>query len=87
MKNKIIISDIMTYEGFLESYLVNKEEFQFYFKNKIVNICYGSKGTFAYNIVENNVVILYKEYNSPKELLDNMEIDNIKFPELWNILE
>ena len=40
----------MTYEEFLESYLINKEEFQFYYKNKIVNICYGSKGTFAYNI-------------------------------------
>ena len=53
----------MTYEEFLESYLINKEEFQFYYKNKIVNICYGAKGTFAYNIVENNVVILYKEFN------------------------
>ena len=84
---RIKISDIMTYEEFLESYLINKEEFQFYYKNKIVNICYGAKGMYAYNIVENNVVILYKEFNSPKELLDNMEIDNIKFPELWNVLE
>ena len=38
-------------------------------------------------MLNNNVVILYKEFNSPKELLDNMEIDNIKFPELWNVLE
>ena len=84
---KIKISDIMPYEEFLERYLNNKEEFQFYYKNKIVNICYGSKGTFAYNVVENNVVILYKEFNTPKELLDNMEIDNIRFPELWGVLE
>ena len=34
MKNKTKISNIMTYEKFLESYLVNKEEFQFYYKNK-----------------------------------------------------
>lgn len=40
---RIKISDVMTYEEFLERYLVNKEEFQFYYKNKIVNICYGSK--------------------------------------------
>lgn len=84
---RIKISDIMTYEEFLERYLVNNEEFQFYYKNKIVNICYGAKGTFTYNIVENNVVIFYKEFNSPKELLDKMEIDNIKFPELWDVLE
>lgn len=67
--------------------MVNKEEFQFYYKNKIVNICYEPKGTFSYNIVENNVVILHKEFKSPKELLDNMKIDNIKFPELLNVLE
>ena len=84
---KIKISDIMTYKEFLERYLDNKEEFQFYYKNKTVNICYGSNGTFAYNVVENNVVILYKEFNTQKELLDNMEIDNIRFPELWNVLE
>ena len=35
---RIKISDIMTYEEFLESYLINKEEFQFYYKNKIVNL-------------------------------------------------
>lgn len=46
-KKKIKISDIMTYEEFIERYLVNKEEFQFYYKNKIVNICYGAKGTFG----------------------------------------
>jgi len=84
---KIKISDVMTYEEFLERYLVNKEEFQFYYKNKIVNICYGPKGTFSYNVVESNVVILSKEFNTPKELLDNIEIENIRFPELWNILE
>jgi len=77
----------MTYEEFLERYLINKEEFQFYYKNKIVNICYGEKGTFTYNIVENNLVIFKEEYNTPKELLESMEIDNVKFPELWNILE
>lgn len=84
---KIKISDVMTYEEFLERYLVNKEEFQFYYKNKIVNICYGSKGTFSYNVVEGNIVILNKEFNTPKELLDNMEIDNKRFPELWYVLE
>lgn len=81
------LSDIITYDEFLERYLTNKEEFQFYYKNKIVNICYGSNGTFSYNIVENNVVIVNKEFNTSKDLLDNMEIDNIKFPELWNVLE
>lgn len=84
---RIKISDVMTYEEFLERYLVNKEEFQFYYKNKIINICYGSKGTFSYNVVEGNIVILNKEFNSPKELLDNMEIDNKRFPELWYVLE
>ena len=85
MNNKI--SDIMTYEEFLERYLVNKEEFQFYYKNKVVNICYGRNGTFSFNIVENKTVILSKEYGTPSELLENIEIDNIKFPELWNALE
>ncbi len=84
---RVKISDIMTYEEFLERYLVNKEEFQFYYKNKIVNICYGPKGTFSYNVVESNAVILHKEFNTQKELLDNMEIDNMKFPQLWGILE
>ena len=54
----IKMSDVMTYEEFLERYLVNKEEFQFYFKNQIVNICYGRKGTFSYNIVDNNDLVL-----------------------------
>ena len=76
------ISDIMTYDEFLERYLINKEEFKFYYKNKIVNICYGEKGMFTYNIVENNVVILYKAFNSPKELLDNMECFRIKLNDL-----
>lgn len=84
---RIKISDVMNYEEFLERYLVNKEEFQFNYKNKIVNICYGSKGTFSYNVVEGNIVILSKEFNTPKELLDNMEIDNKRFPELWYVLE
>lgn len=84
---RIKISDVMTYEEFLERYLVNKEEFQFYYKNKIVNICYGSKWTFSYNVVEGNIVILSKEFNTPKELLNNMEIDNKRFPELWYVLE
>lgn len=83
----IRISDIMTYEEFLERYLVNLEEFEFYYKDKIINICYGAKGLFSYNVVENGVLVFEKEFNSPKELLDNMEIDNIKFPELWNVLE
>ena len=77
----------MKLEEFLERYLVNKEEFLFYYKDKIVNICYGAKGTFSYNIIENDVVIFNKEFNTPKELLGNMEVDNIKFPELWNVLE
>ncbi len=81
------MSDVMIYEEFLERYLVNKEEFQFYYENKIVNICYGAKGTFSYNIIENDAMIFNKEFNSPKELLENMEIDHIKFPELWNVLE
>lgn len=41
---------------------------------------------FEYNIVENNVLIEEKEYNSPNELLENLEIDHIKFPDLWEIL-
>lgn len=65
MKTKL--SDVMTYDEFIERYLVNKEEFQFYYKNKIVNICYGPKETFLYNVVENNVVILCKKFNTPKE--------------------
>ena len=84
---KIKLSDVMTYEEFLERYLVNKEEFIFYYNDKIINICYGTKGTFSYNIIENDVLIFEKEFTTPKELLDNMEIDNIKFPELWNVLE
>ena len=84
---KIKISDVMTYEEFLERYLTNKEEFVFYYNDKIINICYGMRGTFSYNIVKNDVLIFEKNFNSPKELLDNMEIDNIKFPELWNVLE
>lgn len=85
MKNKL--SDVMTYEEFLERYLINHEEFIFYYRNKVINICYGKTGTFSYNIIENNTMIFNKEFNSPEDLLKNMEIDNIKFPELWKILE
>ena len=84
---KVKISDVMTYEEFLERYLINKEEFIFYYNDIIINICYGSEGTFSYNIVKNDIRILERKFNTPQELLDNIEIDNIKFPELWHVLE
>ncbi len=87
VKQNIKISDVMTYNEFLERYLVNHDEFLFYYKNKTINLCYGEAGKFTYNIVENNVLIEEKEYNSPNELLKDMEIDHIKFPDLWYILE
>lgn len=85
-KPNVKMSDIMTYDEFLERYLVNHEEFVFYYKNKIINLCWGRDGKFEYNIIENNFLIEEKEYNSPNELLENLEVDHIKFPDLWKIL-
>lgn len=81
------ISDFISYKQFLEKYLVNHEEFQFYYKDRIINICYGKNGTFSYNIVRNYKVVFSIEFSTPQEVLENIEIDNIKFPELWELLE
>ena len=32
-------------------------------------------------------MLFKKEYPTPQDLLDDMEIDNLKFPNLWNVLE
>ncbi|MBQ8404114.1 MAG: hypothetical protein IJX55_06795 [Clostridia bacterium] len=81
------ISDIMNYSEFLERYLVNQEEFIFYYKDIEINICYGINGTFSYNITKNRVLILKEDFNSPNELLEKIKIDGIEFPKLWNYLE
>ena len=77
----------MNYEEFLERYLINREEFVFYYKDMEINICYGNNETFSYNICKNKKFIVKKEFISPRELVDNIEIDNIKFPELWDVLQ
>ena len=81
------ISDIMNYDEFLERYLVNHEEFIFYYKDTEINICYGTNGTFSYNITKNRVLILKEDFSSPNELLEKIKIDGIEFPKLWNYLE
>ena len=81
------IQDVMSYEEFLEAYLINHEEFLFFYKNLEINLCYGSNGTFSYNICKNEKLIFEAEFNTPYELLENIQIDGYKFPELWDGLE
>lgn len=85
MKSKI--SDDMSYREFLDRYLINHEEFVFYYKEMEINFCYGANGSFLYNIVKNGVKILEKEFKTPYELLQKIEIDGAHFPELWDVIE
>lgn len=86
-KMRVKISEVMSYEEFLERYLVNCEEFIFYYKDKEINLCYGPQGTFSYNVVKDNVLIYEENFSTRDELLNKMHIDNIRFPELWHYLE
>lgn len=84
---RVKIQDVMSYEEFLERYLVNHEEFIFYYKDYEINLCYGSNATFSYNISKDKKLIFEKEFITPDECLRNIRIDGVTFPRLWEIIE
>lgn len=76
----------MDWNEFYDRYTQNFEEFRFQYGNKIITLCYGRNGTFAYNIVENKKVIEYKEYLTPFELLDKARFNNLSLKDIYGEL-
>lgn len=85
LKMKKIMEE-MDWDEFYFRYTHNFEEFNFKYRNWIITLCYGKKGTFAYNIVADKKVIEYKEYSSPFELLKNARFNNFKLNEIYDEL-
>lgn len=73
-KSKLV--NELSYKDFLKRYLVNHEEFRFHYKEYIINLCWGKKGKYEYNIIHNKRVIVSKDYKSPSELLKNFSFEN-----------
>lgn len=91
----------MSWEEFIDRYCNNFEEFQLKYKIYIIDLLYSSDGEkFVYYIYffkgkksffeyffEHDDIIEYKEYNSPKDLIEDFRIDNKSLKEIWSELE
>lgn len=91
----------MSWEEFIDRYCNNFEEFYLKYKNYSINLLYSrdgekfvyylyffkSKKSFFKYFFKKNDIIDYKEYNSPKDLLEDFKIDNKSLKEIWPELE
>lgn len=84
MKSKY--SEIFPYSEFLERYVVQREEFLFYYKGKEINLSYGPDdlAELAYG---NRPNYFYKDYNSPQQFLQDPIFDGKTIEEIWDELE
>lgn len=85
MKSKY--SEIFPYSEFLERYLIQYEEFLFFYKGKEINISYGpgDLALLAYGTKKSGY--LCKDYNSPQQFLQDPIFDGKKLEEIWDELE
>lgn len=91
----------MSWEEFIDRYCNNFEEFYLKYKNYSIDLLYSrdgekfvyylyffkSKKSFFEYFFKKNDIIDYKEYNSPKDLLEDFKIDNKSLKEIWAELE
>lgn len=82
MKKRMLHEEV-SWEEFLERYLIHHEEFVFYYNNKEVNICWGENGLFSYNVTSGNKKLLEESFVTPQELLRNARFDGKLLEEIW----
>ena len=83
--NKLV--EEMNWNEFYQRYTINHEEFKFIFNEMIINLCWGTNGTYSYNVYLNNKCIDRNEYASPSELLDKARFNGLKLKEIYNELD
>lgn len=84
-ENREKIANFFSWDEFYNRYVINHEEFSFWYNNKIIDLInLPNQSILQFGTKENMNTYCY---STPKELLDNALFNGKTFKEIWKELE